>query len=502
MKVTNKHQHNRGGFNIKQIYNTTQLTLGDIYAEMKDKLSEAPSKVFEILSNNFAIGKFISREFHDSYYKDMGREHDFSLEATLNALLFMHLFKVPSNKFLIFMLAMFRELREFCGFTTKVPDESFLSKFKDIFAAEIHKLFDIMVTESVVICDKMNDSLPEDDKNKNLNGLLVYDTTGVEPVVKENNPKFINSEIKRQKQYAKYYKNKDYNVYAAAYKTLPKQSSANPAIKLDFVNAHFCYAYKIGLLTNGWGIPLAVNFFDEDFYEPFKDKEFSTPEEQKFSYDNASLIPVLNSFLQKHPAQFSSFAGDSEFDSYDNYSYLKNSGFTKVFIPINNRNSANTSKNGLKFDPQGQPLCPRDGTPFRDDGLCKGKNRSPRFKKICPKTTVVKGKYVNTCEQRCTDSPCGRMTYIYPEKDFRLFPGISRTSDEFIATYKGRTVIERTISGLKSNPCIAKPKSLKIKTIKSDIIFASISKLVTLFLAYSLKQPSYFKNFTKLLSVA
>lgn len=487
---------------MKQSFDATQLTLGDLYKEINDLLSEAPSKIFNILSDNFSIEKFISREFHDNYYKNLGREHDFSLCATLNAFLFMHLFNVPSNKFLVFMLAMFRELREFCGFSTKTPDESFLSKFKDEFSDEIHSLFDTMVMESIDICTEINNTLPDDDKNKNLNTLLVYDTTGVEPVVKENNPKFINSEIKRQKQYAKYYGNKDYNVYGAAYKNLPKHSSANSAIKLDFVNAHFCYAYKLGLITNGLGIPLAINFFDEDFYKPFKDKEFSSPEEQKFSYDNASLIPVLHGFLQKHEGKFTSFAGDAEFDSYDNYSYLKDAGFSKVFIPINARNSACTTKNGLSFDEEGQPLCPRDGTPFQDGGLCKGKNRSPRFKKICPKAKVVKGKYVSTCEERCTDSPCGRMTYIYPDKDFRLFPGVSRASAEFIATYKSRTVIERTISGLKSNPCIAKPKSLKIKTIKSDILFAGMSKLVTLFLAYSLKKPSCFKSFTKLLKVA
>ncbi len=487
---------------MKQSFEYAQLTLGDLYSEVNDLLSEAPSKVFAILSANFSIEKFISREFHDNYYKSLGREHVFSLIATLNAFLFMHLFNVPSHKFLIFMLAMCKELREFCGFSAKTPDESFLSKFKDTFADEIHNLFNTMVAESIDICTEINDSLPDNDKNKNLNTLLVYDTTGVEPVVKENNPKFINSEIKRQKQYAKYYENKEYNVYGAAYKSLPKYSSANRDIKLDFVNGHFCYAYKFGLITNGLGIPLAVNFFDEDFYKPFKDKEFSSPEEQKFSYDNASLIPFLDDFLQRHNGKFSSFAGDSEFDSYDNYSYLKNAGFSKVFIPINARNSTKSTENGLEFNEIGQPLCPKDGTPFQDGGLCKGKNRSPRFKKICPKTKIVKGKYINTCEDRCTDSPCGRMTYIYPEKDFRLFPGVSRSSDEFITTYKSRTVIERTISGIKSNPCIAKPKSLKIKTIKSDIIFAATSKLVTLFLAYSLKKPAYFKSFTKLLKAA
>lgn len=40
----------------------------------------------------------------------------------------------------------------------------------------------------------------------------------------------------------------------------PKFAEANPNIKLDFVNGHFGYFYKFGMLTNGLGIPLSINF--------------------------------------------------------------------------------------------------------------------------------------------------------------------------------------------------------------------------------------------------
>lgn len=70
--------------------------------------------------------------------------------------------------------------------------------------------------------------------------------------------------------------NKNHNAYAAAYKNIPKFSEANPNIKLDFVNGYFGYFYKFGILINGLGIPLSINFFDKDFYSSVE-QEFKMP---------------------------------------------------------------------------------------------------------------------------------------------------------------------------------------------------------------------------------
>lgn len=100
---------------------------------------------------------------------------------------------------------------------------------------------------------------------------------------------------------------------------MPKHTYANPNIKLDFVNRHFKCFYKFGILTNSLGIPLSINFFDEDFYSIVQ-QEFETPEEQKYAYDNASLKSVIKPFLSniesKSNFKFTSFLGDSEFDSH------------------------------------------------------------------------------------------------------------------------------------------------------------------------------------------
>src|SRR3712207_8840044 len=76
---------------------------------------------------------------------------------------------------------------------------------------------------------------------KNLNSMIIYDTSGLKPRVKENNPKTLVAEINRQKSYAKATKKEIFNPYAAAYKNMPKFAQANSNIKLDFVNGHFGY---------------------------------------------------------------------------------------------------------------------------------------------------------------------------------------------------------------------------------------------------------------------
>ncbi|MCY6355845.1 hypothetical protein OIO11_11535, partial [Clostridium sp. ZS2-4] len=166
-------------------------------------------------------------------------------------------------------------IREFCGFYNSVPDESFFSRFKTTFETDIANLFDSMVPKVINICEEINNDLPDNSPYKSLNSMLIYDTSGLKPRVKENNPKTLVSEINRQKAYAKAKNKKSFNPYAAAYKNMPKFAQANSNIRLDFVNGHFGYFYKFGLLTNGWGIPLSIKFFEEDFYKSV-DKDFTT----------------------------------------------------------------------------------------------------------------------------------------------------------------------------------------------------------------------------------
>lgn len=59
---------------------------------------------------------------------------------------------------------------------------------------------------------------------------------------------------------------KSYDPYKAAYGSMPTHASADPEIKQQYLNGHFCYAYKAGVLTNGLGIIRAIEFYDKDYF--------------------------------------------------------------------------------------------------------------------------------------------------------------------------------------------------------------------------------------------
>jgi hypothetical protein len=250
----------------------------------------------------------------------------------------MHFFKFSSASNFITLLALSPVVREFCRLPDgRFPDESLLSKFKITFENELRLFFENLSAHVIDIFSQYNNSLPDNSPHKNLNETLLYDTTGLKPKVKENNPKTLETEIKRQCSFKKFLESKgmgkDFNAYAAAYGNMPKYANANHSIKLDYLNGHFGYFYKFGMLTNAFGVPLHIHFFDDDFYNNLPDN-FISIEDQKFAYDNASLLPVLSSFRKRIGLNFfNTFIGDSEFDSYDNYGLLNQLGFSKVLIP-------------------------------------------------------------------------------------------------------------------------------------------------------------------------
>lgn len=476
-----------------------QLTFFDQVSELNQLSYEKPVKFLKLLRENFDLITFIPESFYYSYYSHLGKSRQYQLHSVLASLILMHLFHIPTSSLLCIFIAFSPDIRDFCQCEGKLPDDSFFSRFKTDFEKEIANLFESMVPYIIDICAKMDESLPADSPDKGKSSMLIYDTSGLKPKVKENNPKTLVSEINKQKAFAKTINSKTFNPYAAAYSNMPKQSKANPAIKLDFVNGHFSYFYKFGMLTNGFGIPLSIHFFNEEFYSSIKN-EFDSPEDQKYAFDNSSLKPVLAPFLNSLPKhKFNQFLGDSEFDSYDNFSFLKHCGFEKVFIPINPRNTKNAA---LDVNEEGTPLCPIDKTEFLPDGSCKGKGRSFRLKYICPKSKKVKRNFTCLCDTPCRSTKSTVTSYKYPDKDFRLYPGIQRCSVEWIKTYKIRAVIERELSSFKKNPCIESPRTTNTTTMRSDLYLSAISKLVTVILAHSLNQPQYLRNISKLIKIA
>jgi len=241
----------------------------------------------------------------------------------LSALILQKILGIPTVSLLIIFLLLCREAREFCGFFDSVPDDSQFSRFKKDFVEHIKDLFENLVDITEPLCQKINSQLAS---------TLIFDTSGIEAYVTENNPKFLNALIKRLKR--AYKDNPDVNVYQMAYNLMPSCASSNNEVKQLFINGHFCYVYKFTILTNALGIVRNITFLDDDFKEKHPeveiDKKSDSPEEDKSIGDSTALKPVLQDFLNMHPdTSLHTFIGDSIFDTYDTYSCLMSAALKK-----------------------------------------------------------------------------------------------------------------------------------------------------------------------------
>lgn len=128
--------------------------------------------------------------------------------------------------------------------------------------------------------------------------MLLFDTSGIEAWVTENNPKYANRIIKQLKAFKKAKGMADsFDPYKAAYGSMPSHAAANPAIQQMYINGHFCYAYKFGIITNGLGIVRDISFYNKDFLAAHPDiivgKKSDSPDEDKSLADSKALIPTL-----------------------------------------------------------------------------------------------------------------------------------------------------------------------------------------------------------------
>ena len=206
-----------------------------------------------------------------------------------------------------------------------------------------------------------------------------------------------------------------------------------PVCQQMYINGHFCYAYKFGIITNGLGIVRDISFYNKAFLNSHPEitvgKKSDSPDEDKSLADSKALIPVLKDFFQKHPLiNPNIFLGDAAFDSVEIYKYLLlETPFDKAYIPLNGRISLPEADCPLNED--GIPCCPKDPSlPMKQEGS-KSHLRCglPTVKFVCPKMKwkydklTKRSKRVCHCENPCTESSCGRMFYLYPEKNLRAY---------------------------------------------------------------------------------
>ena len=485
-----------------------QLSLADIFQDCQNKFDNDKPAFLSLLETHIDIDEFIPISFRNHFYASTGRSRKYSLRAFLWALIIQRIFSIPTDQLLLTFLSYSKPLRDFCGFT-KVPDASKITRFKQDFLNDLQLIFDRLVDLTEPICQAI-DSAKAD--------MTIFDSSGIEAFVTENNPKYANRIIKQLKAYAKANNfNENYNPYKAAYGSMPSHASANPEIKQLYINGHFCYVFKFGIITNGLGIIRHIAFYNKDFMSSHPDiaveKKSDSPDEDKNVHDSRLLIPTLKDFFLNHPLiNPKTFLGDAAFDTAALYQQLltgntfgDNKHFRKAYIPLNSR--AGLEKQDYKINENGIPCCPHDDSlPMKYEGISKLRSGVIRYKFVCPKIKWIKnqstGKFQRhcTCDDPCTTSSCGRMVYIYPEKDLRAYPGVIRGTEEWNNTYKIRTTVERDINHIKDNLCLAGRKTQNEKTLHADLILAGITQLVTVILSDKINHHEFIRSLKPLIA--
>ena len=192
-----------------------QTSLNDIY--------EDTPKFLRRLKEHIKMETLIPSGFYKTYYKTIGRPRGNKLESFIWFFQLQNIIGIADDAAFIRVLLLSRELREFCGFK-KVPKPSDITTFRERFGGCIELMFLNLVALTEPICREL------DSKKA---GYLIYDTTGIEANVKENNPKFMNAKLSQAKKLTK--KNPKYDPYKGVYALLPETAAANPNVKQQHI---------------------------------------------------------------------------------------------------------------------------------------------------------------------------------------------------------------------------------------------------------------------------
>jgi len=485
-----------------------QLSLADIFQDCQNKFNNDKPAFLSLLETHIDIDEFIPISFRNHFYASTGRSRKYPLRAFLWALIIQRIFSIPTDQLLLTFLVYSKPLRDFCGFT-KVPDASKITRFKQDFLDDLQLVFDKLVDITEPICQAVDSSKAD---------MTIFDSSGIEAFVTENNPKYANRIIRQLKAYAKANSfDKNYDPYKAAYGSMPSHASANPEIKQLYINGHFCYVFKFGIITNGLGIIRHIAFYNKNFIASHPDitveKKSDSPDEDKSVHDSRLLIPTLKDFFLKHPLiNPKTFLGDAAFDTAALYPKLLTGNtfgdhkhFDKAYIPLNSR--AGLEKQDYTINENGIPCCPHDDSlPMKYEGVSKLRSGVTRYKFVCPKIKWIKNASTGrsqrhcTCDDPCTASSCGRMVYIYPEKNLRAYPGAIRGTEEWNNTYKIRTTVERDINHIKDNLCLAGRRTQNEKTLHADLILAGITQLITVVLSDKINHHEFIRSLKPLIA--
>lgn len=209
-----------------------QLSLADIFTDCQNKFDNDKYEFLEILDQTINLDEIVPVSFVSHFHAATGRPRRHHLYPMLKALLLQLIFSIPSTSLLIVFLKYSQELRDFCGFDV-VPDASKFTRFKQDFLTDLQAMFDRLVDLTEPVCQQIDSQKAS---------MVLFDTSGIEAWVTENNPKYANRIIKQLKAFKKAKKLDDsYDPYKAAYGSMPPHAKANPAIQQMYINGHLCF---------------------------------------------------------------------------------------------------------------------------------------------------------------------------------------------------------------------------------------------------------------------
>lgn len=195
----------------------------------------------------------------------------------------------------------------------------------------------------------------------------------------------------------------------------------------------------------GWDSDLECYYFGHTLYIlTYHDEKYQTdlPLHIRFfdakRHDSVAGIVSLAEFRMLNPEfVISNLCLDSAHDNYPTYELCKEWSIIPLIDLNSNRGRPASIPQHLSIDKDGTPLCQAGFrmvywgySPARHD--CKWR---------CP---VACGKEEKcTCKVPCSSSPYGRCVYTKPDWDIRLYPPITRGTEEYIRIYNNRTGSER-----------------------------------------------------------
>ena len=149
---------------------------------------------------------------------------------------------------------------------------------------------------------------------------------------------------------------------------MPSHAASNPDIMQLYIDDHFCFAYKLGIVRH-------LDLYNKDFFqkhpEIILEKKSNSPDEDKSVHDVRLLVPALQDLFAAHPL----FQPDTFYETplLTPQNSIKNffSGdtfgtdadgngrhFQKSYIPLNSR--AGLENKDYSINQDGIPCYPND----------------------------------------------------------------------------------------------------------------------------------------------